>query len=598
MSRCCKATRKTPTRSITSPWSPARSGEFEEGIKLARRAISIGPPQARVHNLLGQALYRQGEPLEAIKNFDQAHRARSEFRRRPRQPRQCAGRCRLARRGAAKVSTARWRSSRTRRPTGSTAAPCCKRSAAIRRRLASFHKAVASAPDLAEAHVNRGNALKDLGQFDAGAGKTDSARFDEAEAAYSEAIKIDKTFDPAYLGRGLLRMLRGDWQRGFADYEHRSSVGAPTYTPLPDPLWDGEKRAGERARAGQRTGPRRHHPVLPLCAAARRARLRRDAAGAQGHGAAARGPARRHDRDRRRRARERQTAAALAAAVERCPACSASRPTSVPADGALSRGASRRASKPGARKLGSGGFKIGINWGPGHSNDNSTASARHSAGAICALAALPGVQLVSLQKGAAAAQIAEVPFGDKIMTLDADPDADADFFLDTAAVMMNLDLVVTCDTSVTHLAGALARPVFTAVPVIGDWRWLLGRDDSPWYPTHAAVPPGGRRPLGAGVRAHCRGRARAMAGEPRKRPVTRRSAELLPGDTSALGCHPTGSLPMSTSQNHRRPPTARRVSPRRPISAPMPPRTSPARSTRSWPTLSRSISRPRISTGT
>ena len=49
--------------------------------------------------------------------------------------------------------------------------------------------------------------------------------------------------------------------------------------------------------------------------------------------------------------------------------------------------------------------------------------------------------------------------------------------------MHNLDLVIGCDTSVVHLAGALARPVFTAVPVISDWRWMLGRDDTPWYPT-------------------------------------------------------------------------------------------------------------------
>ena len=93
------------------------------------------------------------------------------------------------------------------------------------------------------------------------------------------------------------------------------------------------------------------------------------------------------------------------------------------------------------------------------------------------------MQLISLQKGPAAAQMTEVPFSDRIMTLNADPDADADFFLDTAAVMMSLELVVTCDTSVAHLAGALARPVFTALPVIADWRWLVGRDDTPWYPT-------------------------------------------------------------------------------------------------------------------
>jgi hypothetical protein len=130
-----------------------------------------------------------------------------------------------------------------------------------------------------------------------------------------------------------------------------------------------------------------------------------------------------------------------------------------------------------------GGFKIGINWASGHSDKPHFKQRDIPLAAFAAVAALPGVQLISLQKGPAAAQITEVPFSDRIMTLNADPDADADFFLDTAAVMMSLELVVTCDTSVAHLAGALERPVFTAMPGIGDWRWLLGRDDTPWYPT-------------------------------------------------------------------------------------------------------------------
>jgi ADP-heptose:LPS heptosyltransferase len=56
-------------------------------------------------------------------------------------------------------------------------------------------------------------------------------------------------------------------------------------------------------------------------------------------------------------------------------------------------------------------------------------------------------------------------------------------FLDTAALMMSLDLIVTCDTSLAHLAGALGRPVFVAIPAVADWRWLTGRDDTPWYPS-------------------------------------------------------------------------------------------------------------------
>jgi hypothetical protein len=96
------------------------------------------------------------------------------------------------------------------------------------------------------------------------------------------------------------------------------------------------------------------------------------------------------------------------------------------------------------------------------------------------LADLPGVRLIVLQKGPGIEQIADVPFKDRLETFGDDFDADA-AFLDTAAVMMHLDLVVTSDTSIAHLAGALEREVFVALCKIPDWRFLLGRDDSPWY---------------------------------------------------------------------------------------------------------------------
>ncbi len=55
--------------------------------------------------------------------------------------------------------------------------------------------------------------------------------------------------------------------------------------------------------------------------------------------------------------------------------------------------------------------------------------------------------------------------------------------MDTAAIMQHLDLVITTDTSIAHLAGALARPTWVLLNVMPDWRWLLHREDSPWYPT-------------------------------------------------------------------------------------------------------------------
>jgi ADP-heptose:LPS heptosyltransferase len=56
-------------------------------------------------------------------------------------------------------------------------------------------------------------------------------------------------------------------------------------------------------------------------------------------------------------------------------------------------------------------------------------------------------------------------------------------FMDTAAIMMNLDLVISCDTSVAHLAGSLGVPVWVGLPYVPDWRWMLDRTNTPWYPT-------------------------------------------------------------------------------------------------------------------
>jgi ADP-heptose:LPS heptosyltransferase len=79
--------------------------------------------------------------------------------------------------------------------------------------------------------------------------------------------------------------------------------------------------------------------------------------------------------------------------------------------------------------------------------------------------------------------LARVPFADRIVELATDLDPGADAFLDTAAVMASLDLVVSCDTAIAHLAGALGRPVWTALSRSPEWRWLLERSDSPWYPS-------------------------------------------------------------------------------------------------------------------
>jgi hypothetical protein len=94
---------------------------------------------------------------------------------------------------------------------------------------------------------------------------------------------------------------------------------------------------------------------------------------------------------------------------------------------------------------------------------------------LAPLAAVPGVQFVSLQKGAAAREPRPFALADVM--------DDVRDFSDTASIVANLDLVVSVDTSVVHLAGAMGKPVFLLDRYDNCWRWLSGRQDSPWYPT-------------------------------------------------------------------------------------------------------------------
>jgi hypothetical protein len=126
------------------------------------------------------------------------------------------------------------------------------------------------------------------------------------------------------------------------------------------------------------------------------------------------------------------------------------------------------------------GFKVGICWqgNPLFRADRyRSVPLRHFA----RLAAVPGVTLVGLQRGAGLNQV-EPNRADVPLTLLPGLDRDG-VFLDTAAVMQHLDLVIISDTSMAHLAGGLGRPVWVVLAANCDWRWMAGRSDSPWYST-------------------------------------------------------------------------------------------------------------------
>ena len=457
-----------------------QGGQYQQGVDLARRALSLGPPAARLYNLLGQALDRLGDKTEAMKNLDKAialdpnmavaHGNRANI---------------LADAGMPEEALKSYDRAIALNPK---AAPDLVNRGALLEvlglpedALKDYDAAIACDPNVAEVHANRASVLKDLGLLDLGRGLQESAHFDEAATAYNRAIKLNRSLGEAYLGRGQLHLMRGNWQAGFADYEYRSEVGRPGYQPLPGPRWDGTKRDGERVVlvAEQGLGD-----TIQFCRFASML--------------AARG----FDVTllvRKAMAPLLSTLQGVTIATDAAEVTSDKRPLrwlpllSVPGvlgitPETLPREVPYLTADPKrvqdwAQRLGNASFKIGINWAPGHADKTHISRRDIALTNFAPLAALPGVELVSLQKGAPVEEIAQVAFRDKIRIIDADMDANADFFLDTAAVMSKLDLVIGCDTSIVHLAGALARPVFTVLPVISDWRWMLQPDDTVWYPT-------------------------------------------------------------------------------------------------------------------
>jgi ADP-heptose:LPS heptosyltransferase len=123
------------------------------------------------------------------------------------------------------------------------------------------------------------------------------------------------------------------------------------------------------------------------------------------------------------------------------------------------------------------GLRVGIAWqgNPKHQGDRQRSIRLEQ---FEPLAGIDRVHLVSLQQGDGAEQIATLR--GRFPIYDPGPMQD---FLEIAALMHSLDLIITIDTSIAHLAGALGLPTWVLLPAVPDWRWLLDRDDNPWYPT-------------------------------------------------------------------------------------------------------------------
>jgi tetratricopeptide (TPR) repeat protein len=321
--------------------------------------------------------------------------------------------------------------------------------------------AVRRAPDDAQAQGNLAGILKELGALP------------EAEANYREALRRHPDDAVLHLNLGLVLLITGRLAEGWEEYEWRFRAGAVRLPTCDQPQWNGEPLAGRtlliRAEQGMGTTIQFCRYVPPVAAGERvvlevQPGLRRLISGLPGtiQVVAAGEMLPRFD---------------LHCALLSLPLLSGGQGphgrylTAEPDRVALWRD-----------RLGPSGYRVGIAW---QGNPASAAERGRSVPLehFLPLAQVPGVRLISLQKNHGLAQLDTIPPGLRIETLGDDLDSGPDAFIDTAAVMQNLDLIVTSDTSIAHLAGALGRPVWVALQHVPDWRWLLTGEECAWYPT-------------------------------------------------------------------------------------------------------------------
>ena len=406
----------------------------EEAIASYDAALTLRPEYAEALSNRGVALHALGRDAEALQSFDRALMIRPEYAEA------------LTHRGATLDAMQRYDEA-----------------------LANYNRAIALKPEFADAYGNRGATFYNL------------QRLDEALTDFDRALALRPDLPEAHWNQATARLITGDYVRGFAEYEWRwqRETMASSKRDFPQPLWRGEDITGKTVLLHSEQGFGdsiqfcRYAPAL----AARGARVILEveaplqrlmttlvtplAGGIEV---------------------DRQRLGPVPAFDAYCPLLSlplafGTQLDTVPSvtpyldaqAGDIAGWSERLAEQRRPR--------IGLAWS---GNPNHLRDAERSI-ALEALLPLVGLDatFVSLQKELRAADAAVLASHSGILQVDEH----LKDFADTAALIAALDLVVTVDTSVAHLAGALGKPVWLLLPFIPDWRWLLERETSPWYPT-------------------------------------------------------------------------------------------------------------------
>jgi tetratricopeptide (TPR) repeat protein len=303
-------------------------------------------------------------------------------------------------------------------------------------------------------------------------------RLDEALRCFDRALAIEPNFAEAIYGRGLTCLAAGQFAEGWTGFERRiDSLNRPDTLPLAEPAWDGSFLDGRTllVHAEQGLGDTLQFiRFAPLAAkqagravlAVQRSLIPLLADSGFGPLVARDGPLPAFD---------------LQVPLMSLPFVLGTTLDTLPRDVPYLRASPARVGRWRTRLAGLQGLKVGIAWQGSRSYELDRLRSIPLA-CFAPLAAVAGVSLVSLQKPEAGAQGAQANALFPLTTFD-DLDAGEGAFGDTAAVIANLDLVVTSDSAMAHLAGALGAPVWLALSALPDWRWMFERPDSPWYPT-------------------------------------------------------------------------------------------------------------------
>ena len=510
----------------------AQKGDIEGAVKFFKAAVKINPDFSDARYNLAYALNLMGMHQEALRHYEKILKAN---------PRHLNARmnCANVLNVLGRYSDALESYEEIIRLTPESAPAYANRGYALKQlkrldeAIADCDRAVALEPGYAQAHFNRAATLHDLKRFDealegyqtaikceprfaeayfnSGATLHELRRFDEAIERYEHAIRLNPEYAEAYFNRGIslhelkrfddalesfdkalslnpadrrnvfarssVNLLRGVFDLGWREYESRPKP-AVRDSPFRQPRWRGEPSIKGKTillHCEQGLGDTiqfcRYAKLLQQVGAkillAPQTRLKELMQGLGDNIDVV---------DLENRALRYDYHAPLLSMPLAFKTDLASVPAQVPylvAD--------PQRAKDWAARIGDHGFKVGICW--------QGATTKMDAGRsfpLCAffpLSQIPGVRLISLHRGVGEAQLSTLPDGMKVETLGHDFDAGPNAFLDTAAVMEGLDLIVTSDTAIAHLAGALGKPVWVALQHVPDWRWLLDRNDSPWYPT-------------------------------------------------------------------------------------------------------------------